>query len=122
MKRDIDLCRKILKEIESIEDPWGPGENPRIQDYDTGKISYHVKLLSEAGLIEAQDVSSMGADGFEYLAGNLTWDGHEFLDASNDDTIWDTAKEHVLKPGVSFTFGLLLEWLKMKGKEKLGLP
>jgi hypothetical protein len=37
----------------------------------------------------------------------LTWEGHEFLDATRDSKVWKLAKEKVLKPGASWTFSLL---------------
>jgi hypothetical protein len=39
-----------------------------------------------------------------------------------DDTVWKKAKEHVLKPGASWTFDILKEWLKAEAKSRLGLP
>lgn len=122
MKRDLNLARAILQKIESCEDPWGLQEKPEISGYNSNEIAYHIKLLNEAGLIQGQDVSSLGPEGFDWVPGNLTWDGHEFLDAANDESIWDKAKESVLKPTASFTFDLLLQWLKLKAKEKIGLP
>ena len=97
-------------------------ETQEISGYSDNQVAYHVKILSEAGLLNAQDVSSCGPDGFDWIAGSLTWQGHDFLDAAKDDTIWDKAKTTVFKPTASFTFDLLLEWLKVQAKEKLGLP
>jgi len=52
----------------------------------------------------------------------LTWNGQDFADAATDDTIWKKAKEKVLQPASSWTFALLLEYLKAEIKAKLGLP
>ena len=44
---------------------------------------------------------------------------------ATNDTVWRTAKEKVLKPGVSWTFELLKETLKALAKQQLariGLP
>ncbi len=122
MKRDLDLARSILKKIEECEDPWGLHDSPEIDGYSSSQVSYHIKLLCEAGLIEAEDVSSMGPDGFDWDPGNLTWQGHEFLDAAKDESVWNKARQSVLKPAASFTFDLLLQWLKTEAKQTLGLP
>lgn len=122
MNRDLDLARLILQKIEKCEDPWGLQEKPEIDGYNSNQVAYHIKLLHEAGLIEAHDISSMGPDGFDWMPGNLTWHGHEFLDATKDNSIWNKAKEFLVKPGVSITFDILLAWLKMEAKEKIGLP
>ena len=51
----------------------------------------------------------------------LTWEGHDFLDAARDDTIWKKAMKRFMQPTAAFTFGLLLEYLKKEAKAKLGL-
>lgn len=49
MKRDIELIRKILLEVEKDNSPtsW---ITIVIENYPEDQISYHVKLLTEAGL------------------------------------------------------------------------
>ncbi len=64
----------------------------------------------------------MGPDGFRWWPGNLTWAGQEFLSAAKDDSLWTKAKETVLKPGASFTFDRLFDWLKGQVGGALGLP
>jgi hypothetical protein len=44
----------------------------------------------------------------------LTWDGHEFLDAMRDDTLWKRAKEKFIKPGASWTAKAVFEYLKLE--------
>jgi len=118
----MDLIRTILQKVESCKDPWGLQETLNIEGYDQNEISYHIKLLNDAGLLEAQDVSTMGRDGFRWWAGHLTWAGQDFLDAAKDDSLWKKAKETVIKPGASFTFDLLLAWLKSQVGTAIGLP
>lgn len=58
MKRDMDLVRLILLEIEkSTEDPRSE-IRLQIPNYTFEQISYHVMILHEAGLIEADDLST----------------------------------------------------------------
>ena len=122
MKRDMDLVRTILQKVEASEDPWGLHETLDIEGYTQNQISYHIKLLHEAGLLDAQEVSEMGQDGFRWWPGSLTWAGQDFLNAAKDDSLWKKAKETVIKPGASFTFDLLLAWLKAQVTTTLGLP
>ncbi|NTW87614.1 MAG: DUF2513 domain-containing protein [Desulfobulbaceae bacterium] len=121
MKRNMDLVRTLLQKIESCSESYGLETIPEITDYDMDTISYHVKLLIDAGLVEA-DPGPMGMGYVDYTDINLTWKGQDFLSASNDDSLWSKAKEHVIKPGASFTFDLLFEWLVTKAKEKLLIP
>jgi hypothetical protein len=52
MKRDMDLCRRVLLELEGID--FGPGLiELTYDDVEQNVVFYHLKLLDEAGLIEA---------------------------------------------------------------------
>ena len=117
----MDLIRTILQKIELCEDPFGLDDMPEIKGCDTSQISYHVKLLCDADLIEADSFEESGMPYTDFINLNLTWAGQDFLDAARDDTLWNKAKVKLINSGTSFTFGLLLEWLEMKAKEKIGL-
>ncbi|OPY76877.1 MAG: hypothetical protein A4E65_03026 [Syntrophorhabdus sp. PtaU1.Bin153] len=119
MKRDMELIRSILKEIEACNDHYGLERAPQIEGHTEGEIAYHMKLLLEAGLIKAlvNDYEEVP----EFLSINLTWTGQDFLSAAKDESIWQKAKESVLKPGAAFTFDLLVAYLKAKVAEKLGI-
>jgi Hypothetical protein (DUF2513) len=106
MKRDMDLMRQILFEVEK----WpftGSFDTVLIANRSDQEVSYHVYLLADAGLIEAVDASSHS--GPRWYPKHLTYEGHEFLDAARQDTIWAKAKETVTKS----TGTLTLEALKM---------
>lgn len=92
MKRDMDLARKILFAIEESEGECGP-DDITIEGYSDQIVYYHIKILAEAGLIEAEDISKMGEDGFRWWAKSLTWQGHEFLEAARDNSRWEKAKK-----------------------------
>ena len=108
MKRDMDLARKILKIVEDDSNPNRFTSLTPLEEegYNCEQIAYHVRLLAEAGLVEAIDTSTL--QGMSYEVRNLTWQGHDFLDASRDDTIWKKAKEIVLEK----TGGLAFDTLK----------
>jgi len=104
MKRDMDLIRKILLKIEDIPYPNISNEFT-IQDYHEDQISYHVMLLNEAGLIEAIDFSSH--DGLSWIPTRLTWEGHEFIEASRDESRWEKAINIVKEKGGGLVFDVL---------------
>ena len=117
MKRDLDLARKILLAIEEDEKATGRGlVSIRIEDCSEEQISYHVKLLHEAGLIEAIDRS--GGARFCWEAKNITWDGHEFLDSARNETLWRKAKEELKKTG-NLSFQILGEMLLSLARNQL---
>jgi len=116
MKRDMDLIRKILQRIEADQDL-------NLDDYSTEEICYHVALLKDAGFLEAFLSTGESGDITGVSVTRLTWQGHDFLDATRDDTLWCKAREHVLKPAASWTFSLLLEWLKQEAHRRVfGVP
>lgn len=90
MKRDKDLIRSLLLDVEMKDDGSGnPIEFDKIAKVDRD-ITEHLFLLADAGLIEAIDASSMRAR--EIIVLRLTWQGHEYLDNIRDPEIWAGAK------------------------------
>ena len=120
MKRDFDLARTILLAIEANEDATGHSWIilGKINGYSQEQVSYHVKLLDEAGLIEAIDLSTN--TGFSWEPKKLTWHGHDFLESSRNETLWGEAKKRMKQIGSS-SFPVLLEVLINLGKEQLGV-
>ncbi len=108
MKRDLDLARLILLEQEA-------GSPPKdLEKYSEAEILYHVAILAEAGLIHAHVLENESGDVCQAVIYRLTWAGHDFLDATADPTLWQRVRERVLKPGVSWTFSVLMEALKVQ--------
>lgn len=105
MKRDMDLIRAILIEVEKL--PLDPGfHDISVAGYTEEEITYHVQLADEAGLIEAVNLSSN--DGVCWKPKRLTYQGHQFLDAARSDTVWEKAKNTLLSTAGTIT----LEGLK----------
>ena len=99
MKRDMDLVRLILLEI---EDKYRSTAiyDLAIDGYDTEMVAYHCKILYEAGLIS--DYKARYADNEIYVfgVGSLTWDGNDFLEKIRDDSQWKKVKETITKKGL----------------------
>lgn len=112
MKRDLDLIRKILMEIEA-----SPTDSLSIYDIfekynaDSEIVYYQVTLLNEAGLIKLKGLTvvltpdSRKYDGFKIS--RLTLSGHNYLDAIRTDKIWDATKKQLLKAGGTVSFELV---------------
>ncbi len=113
MKRDFDLIRLILIHNET-------GEKPRELDaYQEDHVLYNIALMKDAGLIEAYVEDDVRGRPCAAVINRLTWAGHDFLDSIRDESIWVKAKEKVIKPMGSFTFGLLKEYLSSEIKRSL---
>jgi hypothetical protein len=108
MKRDMDLVRRILFQVEEKGQPHGYVDL-EIPGYAPEQIAHHVHLMQEAGLIEASNLST--TEGIDYRPTRLTWSGHEFLDAARNATVWNKAKEMVREKGGSVPFEILKDLL-----------
>jgi predicted transcriptional regulator len=104
MKRDSDLIREILLEIEEHPGPDGQLIRLKIADHAAAEISYHIGLLKEAGLINA--VVFSGDDQRTWYATGMTMQGHEYLDAIRDDTRWNQLKKALIKAGASLPLAI----------------
>jgi len=116
MKRDMELVRKILQEAEALD--YQEGEPPERYRAQTCDEAYQILLMRDAGLVRADVDTTNGTPSAATIV-RLTWAGHDFLDSSRDSKIWKMAKEHVFKPGASWTFSLLLEWLKQEARHRV---
>lgn len=119
MKRDMDLVRKIALLIE--DHPSGFAPDIVIDGYTEELIGYHIHLMGEAGLLHAADVSHSECASPIAMASSLTWEGHEFVAAARNDTVWNKSKKLIQEKVGTTTIGLLIEVLKQQAKQVLGL-
>lgn len=97
MKLNHDLVRSLLLSIESSDNPHGfsPREVTEFienNDFSKNDIGYTVNKLKEARFVTGEATIS-GDDYYIINPGNLTYDGHEFLDNIRDDGVWKDTKE-----------------------------
>ncbi len=76
-------------------------------------------LVIEANLAEGEVLRGERNQAIAGELNGLTWLGHDFLDAARDETIWKKAREKFLKPSASWTFSLVLEWLKHEARQRM---
>lgn len=118
MERDMDLVRAILLEVERRA--WAEQGKPvEIEGYSGERVSYHVRILDEAGLMAALDASSF--KGLAWYPISLTWEGHDFLDAAREDTRWNRAKQLVKDKAGSVSFDVFKQLLINLSLKTLGL-
>ncbi len=124
MKRDMDLCREILLTIEESGETMIDHNQLEAdlskRGYTQAQVGYHVKLLYQAGLVEAIDLSSMNNIDY-FIPKSITWQGHEFLENARNDTIWEKAKSIALEKVGGLTLSTLQPLLVKLTKQALGL-
>lgn len=92
MKRDIDLVRQILQQIEERNpENADPGVlNVRVNSRSMAVVSGHLQIMCDAGLVGGMGPHSV------ISCERLTWEGHEFLEQSRDEGIWEEAKDKAI--------------------------
>jgi hypothetical protein len=117
MKRDFDLIRSIMFDVENT--PAGECLPRKVYDgFDQMTVNLHIVLLIEAGYLDGTVTSSY----HNLMVRRLTWKGHDMLDAMRDEGIWNKAKEKFFIPAGNIALDILIDWLKMEARTRLGLP
>ncbi|MCX2187524.1 DUF2513 domain-containing protein [Limosilactobacillus mucosae] len=102
MKLNHDLVRYTMLSIESSKNITGPLEDELLAnlsnygEYDRSQIAYTVMKLKEAKYITG-DVRWGNNQPAIISPGNLTYEGHKFLDNIRDDGVWKDTKNILSK-------------------------
>jgi Hypothetical protein (DUF2513) len=117
MKRDMDLARKILLEVDSWNDL--EPKTVKIDDADDLALNREIERLYDNGFLE-------GIAGNKSLQGqykpifvtDLSMKGHDFLDSIRDPDVWAKTKREAEAVG-GFTLDLLKDLAKGLIKKKI---
>ena len=128
MRRDPELIRDLLLVFEKKEDfKIKEAESFEIGGHDTKTIEYHFMLMAQAELVDYEAFRSKSNPErlIKVMPFNLTWKGHEYLDAVRDKSVWQKAmKASKGKTGdfifdVAFAIGR--QTIKVAAKKATGL-
>lgn len=121
MKRDFELCRRILQEAEDWDAGMGSFTVSFPEEYDQALTNEHAELLIDAGLLKGKALR--GVNGIASVAiSGLTWSGHDFIESAKKESLWSKAFEIVKERGGVMTFSVLTELLKKLASAAAGLP
>ncbi|MCW0020045.1 DUF2513 domain-containing protein [Rhizobium sp. BT-226] len=122
MKRDMDLVRDLLMQIEEFDQGLGGDVEIEAENHEPQVIAEHLRLLVEARLIEGDAVPDDQYAFDHIVPTRLTWSGHDFLESVRDAEIWRKTKEGALS-AKGFTLDLLQDLAKgfLKNRLKSGL-
>lgn len=123
MKRDMQLIRAMLLEVES----WPPGARVPssrlvIEPYTEEQVRYHAELLHDAGFIGGVLAVHRASGDRPAIIGRLTWRGHEFVDATRSDAVWAAVKQRAESVGGSVNMEILLELVAAVARSMMWLP
>lgn len=122
MTRDYDLIIKILRYYEQ-RGVHQIDEEPRLEGYDNSAVQYHLLLMFQAGLLDAEASFSKSTPtrAIKVYPFGLSWEGHEFLSAAQDDTVIQKAKEKAGGELSGLPFSVMKDLLWAILKDQLGL-
>lgn len=89
MRRDMDLIRSLLLEIEGGKVVFPTAE----QSGETEVLEYHLDLIAQAGFVDFIVLHDL------WQVERMTWAGHEFVDKVRDPEIWRQTKASAAKVG-----------------------
>lgn len=104
MKRDWDLIRNVLEEIEGLPEQhfqgsiYKMGMNAPAVEQDRFR---HLILLAQAGFVSGKEVF---IDGPAFQQPELTWAGHELLDTIREKPMLEKIKAEAKKRAIPLTF------------------
>ncbi|UUJ43216.1 DUF2513 domain-containing protein [Pseudomonas extremaustralis] len=112
MKRDMDLLRLLLLELEGLDQDGQSiyhfkSDDITIEGFTWEQVNYHYDLAVEAGLVDQGGSGVMQG----LLFRRLTWSGHDFLDAVRDNEIWKKTRQGATAAG-GFSVDLLKDLAK----------
>lgn len=125
MKLDHDKIRVLLLAIESSSNIHGLGE-PEGMKFATDhginrdELAYMIIKLSEGGLITGKVRWSSG-EPYWINPGNLTFQGHEYLDNIRDNKVWSAVKKATTGLA-SVSLAVAVEVGKAEVRRRIGLP
>jgi hypothetical protein len=105
MKRNWDLIREVLIEVEALDTHTRDKKQYEVryrQPKDTDAKAEQAFLLFKAGLIHAIDAGSM--DGPSLMSPELTWEGHELLETMRSKPVWERIKKTATEKGIELSF------------------
>tara|TARA_B100002003_G_scaffold241638_1_gene263590 strand:+ start:1590 stop:1967 length:378 start_codon:yes stop_codon:yes gene_type:complete len=123
MKRDLELVRKLLIYLEEKQDPaHRQSADIQIEGYSHAEIGYHLRLLFQAGFIHGEAIRSSSSERLiDVIPFQLTWDAHEFLDASRNDKVWKKVARQAGQNIGSIPFEILKALLLAEARRQVGL-
>ena len=120
MKRDFELIRNLLNQLEDLPACTSVSEL-NAEGFSSQEIMEHVELLLDADFLRGKIIPSTDGKPQKYLIHRITWAGHEFIALAKNDTMWKSALEQIKKAGSAVTIGMLQMILTATLKSHLGM-
>jgi hypothetical protein len=120
MKRDLDLVRQLLLQIEGL--PAGPPAQYRTSEIEDPVLLAHFELVIASGLVNGKISRSQSSRGDVISISGLTWDGHEWIEMVRSQSVWNATKSMLIDSGAALTYELTKAAASTILRARLGLP
>jgi len=109
MVRNWTIIRQILIHLEQASTAKTVLNAKSLDGFDEQEVAYNMRLLKEAGFIEANILETTDGSGriAAALARRLTNSGHDLLDTIRNDSVWAQIQKRFRDKGVEMTFDLV---------------
>ncbi|SRR6266446_5844128 len=105
----------VTKDLDLVRDLLARAEQGQAFSTTDPKTVYHMRLLREAGLVQAMVTPDEWRGRFTLgILKRLTPDGRQFLQAAKNETIWRRTKQDFIRPGLFFSLRLVSDYLRQK--------
>ena len=115
MERNLDIIRQLVLRAGSNNHVYG--EVAIVQGVPPHVCAYHVALMQDQGLVEAELIRSCYHPYQSARINRLTSAGHDFCDGIRNDTIWNAVK---VKSG-NYGLALIVEYVKLEVRRFVGM-
>ena len=120
MKRDLDLVRQLMLQIESL--PPIPPVQYRAGEVEDPVLLKHLEMLIASGLVAGKISQSHGTRGDVISITGLTWEGHEWVEMVRSQALWNEIKSRLLERAGVMTYELTKLVARQILSTRLGLP
>ncbi|NMM98126.1 DUF2513 domain-containing protein [Bifidobacterium olomucense] len=120
MRRDMDFVRHILQVCEESDNPVNASvfvDN----EHPLKLVLHHYRIMAQADLVDAAFNGTWNGGTMRATINELTWQGHEFLDATRSDTLWTKTKQKVGATLGTVSFATLSHLAETLADKALGI-
>lgn len=121
MRRDMDIVRDLLKLSAATSAPRVDAYSLASPSRSRELIAYHVRIMTQAGLVDSHVKPDDQPAPASCFIKSLTWEGNDFLDSVESDTVWSKVKAKLAENVGSASFDVIKAVAKSVLLTQLGL-
>lgn len=121
MKMNVELITKILLEIEKDDGRYRNTTAITIEGFSDCEINFHVHIMSDEGLLDAENMSHANSEYEVFWIKRMTSYGHEYLGMSRDEKNLKRGLDYIKEKGEPITLSIVSQVLTGFTKQALGL-